>query len=107
MFLSSCLTCVTEFQVQKCRNSLMNLNSICFGKLKVFPCSKSIWIGKLQQIYSVNIYQWQSEISLKMNKVYSRTLCQNFRTIGIKVPEKSKILDPPFLLAHVVAGEQI
>eukprot|EP00116_Pleurobrachia_bachei_P009605 sb/3469867/ len=32
--------------------------------------------------------------------ISSRTLCQDFRTIGIKVPEKSKILDPPFLLAH-------
>ena len=36
-----------------------------------------------------------------------RTLCQNFRTIGIKVPEKSKISDPPFLLAHAVHLQRI
>eukprot|EP00116_Pleurobrachia_bachei_P005364 sb/3465626/ len=34
--------------------------------------------------------------------VQRRTLCKNFRTTGIKVPEKSKISDPPFLLAHAV-----
>eukprot|EP00116_Pleurobrachia_bachei_P014331 sb/3474593/ len=50
-------------------------------------------------------FYWTTRYILRKGSS-SRTLCQNFRTIGIKVPEKSKISDPPFLLDHTVHSKK-
>eukprot|EP00116_Pleurobrachia_bachei_P015550 sb/3475812/ len=113
MFLSLCQICVQSFKFKKQKFIIepkfkffqligvshirRNVQRRCLENEKIWNREHLHWLKKMNLGSLMNFCIFELETLLNIFDISSRTLCQNFRTIGIKVPEKSKILDPPFL----------